>query len=125
VVMHHDAEILGRRHDLLGHLDIGAARRRVARGMIVHEHDRRRRQLERPLHHLSYIDRGVIDGALLLHLIGDDLVALVEEQDAEFRQALESTSARPTSISEKGSTALKQTPPKLLAGAALQGNLER
>jgi hypothetical protein len=47
----------------------------------------------------------VIDGALLLHLIGDDLVALVEEQDAEFRQAPESTSARPTSISEKGSTA--------------------
>ena len=39
---------------------------------------------ERPLHHLAHIDRGVIDGALLLHLVGDDLVALVEEQDAEL-----------------------------------------
>ena len=65
VVVHQDAETLGRRHDLLGHLDIG-------------------RQLERPLHHLAHIDRGVIDGALLLHLVGDDLVALVEEQDAEL-----------------------------------------
>jgi hypothetical protein len=26
VVVHHDAEILGRRHDLLGHLDIGTRR---------------------------------------------------------------------------------------------------
>ena len=35
VVMHHDAEILRRRDDLLGHLDIGAGRRRVAGGVIV------------------------------------------------------------------------------------------
>jgi hypothetical protein len=52
--------------------------------VVVHEHDCRGRQLERPLHHLAHIDRGVIDGALLLHLVGDDLVALVEEQDAEL-----------------------------------------
>ena len=80
--------------DLLGHLDIGARRRRVARGVIVHEHDRRGRQLERPLHHLAHIDRRVIDGALLLHLVGDDLVALVEEQDAELLLGLEAHEAR-------------------------------
>jgi hypothetical protein len=32
----------------------------------------------------------VIDGARLLHLVGDDLVALVEEEDAELAQVLES-----------------------------------
>ena len=96
VVMHHDAKVLGRRHDLLGHLDIGARRSRVASGVIVHEHDRRGRQLERPLHHLAHIDGGVIDGALLLHLVGDDLVALVEEQDAELRQVLELPRVRPS-----------------------------
>jgi hypothetical protein len=71
----------------------------------VHEHDRRGRQLERPLHHLAHIDRGVIDGALLLHLVGDDLVALVEEQDADLGQALEFTSARPARFSKRGFSA--------------------
>src|SRR5215510_14033689 len=42
-----------------------------------------------PLHHLAHIDRGVIDGARLLHLVGDDLVALVEEEDAELLLVLE------------------------------------
>jgi len=49
----------------------------------VHQHDRRCRQIERALHHLAYIDRGVVNGSLLLHLVGDDLIALVEEQDTE------------------------------------------
>ena len=35
VVMHHDAEILRRRDDLFRHLDIGARRRGVARGVVV------------------------------------------------------------------------------------------
>jgi hypothetical protein len=41
----------------------------------------------------------VIDGALLLHLVGDDLVALVEEQDAELTQVPELSSARPSTAS--------------------------
>jgi hypothetical protein len=65
--------------------------------MVVHQH-RRGRQLERPLHHLAHIDRGVVDGALLLHLIGDDLVALVEEPDAELTQVLELSSVRPAEV---------------------------
>ena len=47
----------------------------------MHQHDGRRRQLERPLHHLAYIDRRMVDGAGLLHLVGDDLIAFVQEQD--------------------------------------------
>jgi hypothetical protein len=49
----------------------------------VHQHDRRCRQIGRALHPLAYIDRGVVNGSLLLHLVGDDLIALVEEQDTE------------------------------------------
>ena len=52
--------------------------------MIVHQYDGRGRQLERPLDHFAHIDRRVVDRAGLLHLVGDDLVALVEEQDAEL-----------------------------------------
>ena len=39
---------------------------------------------ERPLHHLAWIDRGVINGALLLHLVGDEVVLPVQEEDANL-----------------------------------------
>jgi hypothetical protein len=79
VVMHYNAEIFGRRHDLLGYLDIDSGGRGIACGVIVHDHDRCGRQLEPTLHHLAHIDPCVIDGALLPQLIRDDLIALVEE----------------------------------------------
>src|SRR4051794_34695356 len=41
-------------------------------------------EFQRALDHLARIDRGVIDGAGLLHLVGDELVALVEEQQAKL-----------------------------------------
>ena len=37
MVVHGDAELFSRRHDLAGHLDVGLRGRRVARGMIVHQ----------------------------------------------------------------------------------------
>jgi hypothetical protein len=48
------------------------------------QHDRGRGEFERALDHFARIDRRVVDGAGLLDLIGDQLVALVEEQDAEL-----------------------------------------
>lgn len=53
-------------------------------GVIVHEDDRARRHFQRPLHHFARIDRRVVHRAALLHLVEDELVALVEEQDAEL-----------------------------------------
>src|SRR5262245_65690206 len=84
VVVHRDAE---RARDLdqgLRHLDVGARRRRVARRVVVHQDDGGGRKLERALDHLARIDRRVVYGALLLALVGDELVAAVEEQDVEF-----------------------------------------
>ena len=52
--------------------------------MIVHEDHRGGRQFERALDHFARIDRRVIDRAGLLHLVGDQLIALVEKQDAEL-----------------------------------------
>ena len=66
VVVDDDAKILGGLDDLHGHFDIGARRRWIARRMIVHEHDRRCRQLKRPLHDLPHIDLGMIDRTFLL-----------------------------------------------------------
>ena len=53
------------------------------------EDDRGRRELERPLDHLARIDRRVVDRADLLHLVGDQHVLLVEEEDAELLDRLE------------------------------------
>src|SRR6266540_1769957 len=84
VVVHGDAERAGDLDDRLRHLDIGARRRRVARWMVVHEDDGGGRELERALDHLARVHRRVIDGSDLLGFVGDQLVALVEEQDAEL-----------------------------------------
>jgi hypothetical protein len=84
VVVHGDAERLRHVDDRLRHLDVGARRSRVARGMVVHQDDRGGGEFERPLDHLARINRRVIDGAGLLQFVGDERVALVEEQDAEL-----------------------------------------
>ena len=52
--------------------------------MVAHEEDDcGGGEFERTLDHLARVDRRVIDGALLLLLVGNELVLLVEEQDAQ------------------------------------------
>jgi hypothetical protein len=85
VIVHGNAERCGDVDDRLCHLDIRLRRRRVAGGVIVHQEDRGRRQFQRPLDHFARIDRRVIDRANLLHLVGYQLIALVEKQDAKLR----------------------------------------
>ena len=67
---------------------IGARRRGVARGMVVHENDCRCRQLQRALDDFAHVDGRVVDGAVALHFIGDEAVALVEKEDAELLAVL-------------------------------------
>ena len=52
--------------------------------MVVHQNDRGGRKLERALDDFAGVDRRVIDGADLLDFVGNELIALVEEQDAEL-----------------------------------------
>ena len=52
--------------------------------MIVHQNNCGGGKLERALEHLARINRRMVDRADLLHLVGDQLVALVEEQDTEL-----------------------------------------
>src|SRR6266446_5387218 len=57
--------------------------------MVVHQDHGGGGEFERALDHLARIDRGVIDGAGLMLLVGDQVVTLVEEQNAEVLLALE------------------------------------
>jgi hypothetical protein len=50
----------------------------------VHEDDRGGRQLQRAPDDLAGVDRGVVDGADLLDFVGDELVALVEEENCSL-----------------------------------------
>ena len=50
----------------------------------MHQDQRGGVQRQRALHHLARIDRRVIDGAALLHFVGDQHVLAVEEEDAEL-----------------------------------------
>jgi hypothetical protein len=64
---------------------MSALRRRGVAGRVVVDEDQGGcGQFQRPLDHLARIDRRVVHGAGLLHLIGDQLVALVEKEDAKL-----------------------------------------
>src|SRR5690554_482959 len=88
VIVQRDAERPGDVVDVLGHAHIGGRGRRVTRGVIVHQDDGGSGEFERAADHLARIDGGVIDGAGLLHLIGDQPVFLVQKQNAELLDAL-------------------------------------
>jgi hypothetical protein len=47
--------------------------------MVVHQDDGGGGELERALDDFARIDRGVVDGAGLMLLVGDQVIALVEE----------------------------------------------
>src|ERR1019366_2966073 len=53
-------------------------------GMVVHQDQRGGGEFERALDHFARIDRRVIDGADLLQFVGDQLIALLEEQHAKL-----------------------------------------
>jgi len=89
MIVHGNAERARDLDDRPRHVDIGARRRRVAGGMVVHQNDRGRGELERALDHFARVNWSVVDGAGLVLLVGDEMVALVEEQDAEVLLALE------------------------------------
>ena len=62
--------------------------------MVVHHDEGGGAQLQRAAHHLARIDRRVVDRAGLLHLVGDQRVARVEEQEAELLDLLARHAAR-------------------------------
>ena len=68
---------------------IGSGGRWIARRVVMREDQGGSAEFERALDHLARIDRGVVDGAALLHFVGDQPVFLVEEQYAELLDVLE------------------------------------
>ena len=61
VVVHGDAQSLARLDDLAGDLDVLLAGLRVAAGMVVHQDQRCRAEVERALDHLPGVDCRLID----------------------------------------------------------------
>src|SRR3569833_419388 len=63
--------------------------RGIAGRMAVDEDQRGGTELETALDHFARVDRRVVDGALLLDLVGDQAVLLVEEEYADLLDVLE------------------------------------
>src|SRR6516162_3147851 len=84
VVVHGHAERRGGSDDVLGDGDVRLGGGRVARGMVVHQDQRRGLELECALDHLARIDRRVVDRPALLLLVLDQYVFAVEEEDVEL-----------------------------------------
>jgi hypothetical protein len=74
MVMESDTERIERLAPSTCHLHVVARRRRIAGRMIMGEDHGGGIEEERPLQHLARIDRCVVDGALLLHLVGNQVV---------------------------------------------------
>src|ERR1700730_4669580 len=84
VIVHGHAERLGGFDDIFGDGDVRLGRSRVARGVVVHQDQRRGLEFERPLDHFAGIDRCVIYRSALLLLMLDQYVLAVEEQDVKL-----------------------------------------
>lgn len=84
VVMHRDTERFCRIDDRFRHVDIGPRRCRVAARMVVHQDDCGGGKLQRTPHHLTWIDRRMIDRPMALHFVRYQGIALVEEEDTEL-----------------------------------------
>src|SRR6266852_988549 len=123
VVVHRNPERLGDLRDLPRHLDVGARRRRVAGGLIVDQDDSGRGQFQRPFDHFTWIDRRMIDRADLLDLVGDELVALVEKQDAKLLFVGERHGG-PAIIQDRRPRRQHMTPFHLAAGEPKGGGLD-
>jgi hypothetical protein len=77
-------ERLGRIDDHLGHIDVRARRRGVARGMIVDQNDSGGGKLKGAFHDLAGLDRRVIDCTSSLDFVGNQRVSLVQKQNSEL-----------------------------------------
>ena len=84
VIVHGDAERLAGADDLPSDGDVGLGRGGVARGMVVHEDQRRCAELQRAFDDLAGVDRRVVDRAALLLLVLEQRVLAVEEEDVEL-----------------------------------------
>ncbi len=88
VIVHANAERLCRTHDILGQIDIGARWAGIAGGMVVHQDHRSRTQFQRALDHFARIDRRVVDSATRLRLVREQVISIVEKQNAELLDSL-------------------------------------
>lgn len=90
MVVQLNIESLGSCFQFARHLDVGPRCLGVATGMIMDGNESRRVEDQGALQDLARVDRRVIDRATLLHLVGDQIVLLIEEQHAKLLDLLAS-----------------------------------
>ena len=84
MIVDRDAHGIGGLNHAGRHRDIRILGRRIARGMIVDEDQRRSVQFQRAADDLSRIDRNMIDRAARLFLVGNQDVPAVQIEDSKL-----------------------------------------
>ena len=84
VVVEGDVDRLESVAHAVGHLDVRSRRSRIGRRVIVQKQESGGLELQRADADLAGIDRGVVDGASLVHLVTDETVLGVEEEDMQL-----------------------------------------
>ena len=80
MIVQSDADKIQRLAKPSGHLDVVAGRCRVAGRVVMNDDERGGIQEEGPLHDLAWVHGSVVDCALLLHLVGDQIVLATENR---------------------------------------------
>jgi hypothetical protein len=88
--------------DLTGHVDVGMGGGGIAAGVVVDQDDVAGRQLKGPAHDLARIDRRMVDRAAVLDFVGDQLVFLVEEENAVRTRSNSQTSPLSLDLAHRG-----------------------
>ena len=89
VIVNLYAQLGGGVDDLARHVDVGDGRGGVDRGVFVYLNDGWSSKRQGALHHFAGVDGRVVHGALLLHLVGHQLVFPVKKENAELLLVLE------------------------------------
>ena len=71
----------------MGEVDVVGRRLWIAGRMIVDKDDRRSAEFEGAAHDFPWIDWGMIDRADALHLVGEQMILLVENVPATWNRA--------------------------------------
>lgn len=84
MVMHDDFKLPSRLGNAARHCNVGIARLRITRGMVVNEDDGCRPNFKRAPHDFTRIDWCFVDGANADHFLRKEMISAVQKQNPQL-----------------------------------------
>lgn len=84
MIMKHDAQLISGIFNAFGHFHIIPAGCGITAGVVMYQNNGGGMKLKRSLNDFPWIDRGMVNRAFLLFLIGNQTIFPVQKQDTEL-----------------------------------------